>query len=89
MYLSGTLHLLGTLHKGNQMANRQNSEVRSETTEFKTERLLLMIEPGLIRRIDDYRYSNRISSRAAAVRGLIEKSLPEIEKADAAATASA
>ena len=53
-----------------------------EPIELKTERLLLMIEPSLAVRIDDYRYENRIPSRAAAVRELMLKSLPGNEKAE-------
>lgn len=46
-----------------------------QTEELKTEKLLLMVEPGLMKRIDDYRYANRIPSRAAAVRELMLASL--------------
>lgn len=41
------------------------------TPEMKTEKLLLMVEPSLMKRIDDYRYANRIPSRAAAVREIM------------------
>lgn len=54
------------------------------TAEMKTERLLLKIEPSLAERIEDYRYANRIPSRAAAVRELMLKALPRNEKAETA-----
>lgn len=60
-----------------------------DTNELKTERLLLMIEPGLINRIDDYRYENRIPSRAAAVRELMLKALPQNKSAEAASATPA
>ena len=56
-----------------------------QSEELKTERLLLMIEPSLIERIDDYRYANRIPSRAAAVRELMLKTLPATTNAGEAA----
>lgn len=41
----------------------------------RTERFALMFEPEAIKRIDDYRHAKRISSRARAVRELIDKGL--------------
>lgn len=58
---------------------------KMQSEELKTERLLLMIEPSLIERIDDYRYANRIPSRAAAVRELMLKTLPATTNAGEAA----
>ena len=58
---------------------------KMQSEELKTERLLLMIEPSLIERIDDYRYANRIPSRAAAVRELMLKTLPATSKTGEAA----
>lgn len=60
-----------------------------QAEELKSERLLLMIEPSLIKVVDDYRYDNRIPSRAAAVRELMVKGLnAENEKAEAAVDAA-
>jgi hypothetical protein len=43
------------------------------------------MEPSLLAKVDDYRFQNRIQSRTAAVRALIEKGLSgtQIEKAEA------
>ncbi len=41
----------------------------------KKPKLLFVIEQELIDRIDDFRYSKRIPSRAEAIRILIEKGL--------------
>lgn len=56
--------------------------------ERKTERVPVMFEPSLLKEIDDYRFNNRIGSRAKAVRRLIEAGLTimtETKKADALA----
>lgn len=53
-------------------------------SELKSERVPVMFEPSLLRRIDDYRFDNRIGSRAKALRQLVEVGLrkePETEKA--------
>ncbi len=42
-------------------------------------KLLFVIEQELIDRIDNYRFENRINSRAAAIRRLIEESLQKYE----------
>jgi metal-responsive CopG/Arc/MetJ family transcriptional regulator len=34
----------------------------------------------LLKRVDDYRYDNRIPTRAEAIRKIIEKGLKELEK---------
>lgn len=58
-------------------------------TEAKTERVPIMWEPSLIKKIDDYRFEQRIGARAAAVRALVEKGLQatENEKAGSPLTA--
>jgi metal-responsive CopG/Arc/MetJ family transcriptional regulator len=58
-------------------------------SELKTGRLQVVVEPSVLQRIDDYRFSNRIGSRSEAVRLLMLQSLTHNEKADAGATASA
>lgn len=50
------------------------------TVEVKEKRLVLMVEPELINRIEDYRYANRIPSRSETIRRLIEDSLDRAEK---------
>lgn len=40
-------------------------------TPARPSRFLLQIDPGLIDRIDDYRFAHRISSRAEAMRRLL------------------
>jgi metal-responsive CopG/Arc/MetJ family transcriptional regulator len=42
--------------------------------------LHIVMEVGLLARIDDYRYANRIASRSEAVRRLIEQALKQSEK---------
>ncbi|KRA42119.1 hypothetical protein [Devosia sp. Root635] len=51
--------------------------------EMKTERLQVVVEPSVLRRIDDFRFGSRIGSRSEATRILIEKGLQN-EKAEAA-----
>lgn len=46
-------------------------------TELKTERLQIVIEPSVMKRIDDFRFGNRINSRSEAVRVLMLKALQE------------
>ena len=43
----------------------------------KDQKLLIMISQDLLQNIDDFRFRNRIPSRAEAVRQLIEKSLKD------------
>lgn len=43
-------------------------------------RILLTVEEGLLERIDDYRYENRIPARSEAIRRLIEEALKQYEK---------
>ncbi len=43
--------------------------------EPKEARIPLMMEPSLVDAIDTYRFSNRIGSRAEAVRRLVRESL--------------
>ncbi len=45
----------------------------------KERRLVLMVDPELMNRIDDYRYKNRIPSRSEAIRRLCEESLSRAE----------
>lgn len=42
--------------------------------------LNFVVDPDLLRRIDDFRFQNRFDSRAAAVKWLIEWALNEHEK---------
>jgi metal-responsive CopG/Arc/MetJ family transcriptional regulator len=56
--------------------------------ERKSERVPIMFEPSLLQAIDDFRFDQRIGSRAKAVRRLIETALGEMketQKADATA----
>lgn len=48
--------------------------------EKKDQKLLLMISQELLDKIDDYRFKNRINSKAEAVRQLIEKALSTSKK---------
>lgn len=52
-----------------------------------TERIPIMFDSSLLDRVDEYRFSNRIGTRAAAIRELIVKGMEKIEtqKADASA----
>lgn len=43
--------------------------------ELKTERVPIMCSPELVKRIDDYRFANRIGSRSKAIRILVENAL--------------
>lgn len=43
--------------------------------ELKIERIPLMVPASLLSKIDDYRFSNRIGSRAEAIRCLISDAL--------------
>ncbi|MBO9589091.1 hypothetical protein [Devosia sp.] len=43
--------------------------------EAKSTKIQLMIEPSLIDRLDNWRFANRIGSRAAAMRSLINRGL--------------
>lgn len=43
--------------------------------EAKDARIPLMVEPSLVKRIDTFRFSNCISSRAETIRHLIKKGL--------------
>lgn len=49
--------------------------------EPKDQRIPLMMESTLVDQIDDYRFANRIATRAEAVRSLIKKALPEMKTA--------
>lgn len=52
-----------------------------------TERIPIMFDSSLLDRVDEYRFSNRIGTRAAAIRELIVKGMEktETQKADASA----
>ncbi len=43
-------------------------------------KILFVLPEDLLRRIDDFRFDNRINSRAEAVRQLIEEGLKKSEK---------
>lgn len=43
-------------------------------------RLLITMDEDLLRRIDDYRYDNRIPSRSATIRTLLENALADWER---------
>lgn len=45
------------------------------TEELKTERVLTMMTPSEVRRVDDWSFENRIRSRGEAIRRLIELGL--------------
>lgn len=47
--------------------------------EMKTERFQLMWEKSLVERVDDFGFSNRIRTRASAVRQLVLKGLEAYE----------
>jgi metal-responsive CopG/Arc/MetJ family transcriptional regulator len=44
-------------------------------------KIILVIEEALIKRIDDFRFENRINSRSEAIRRLLEEALKKYEKA--------
>lgn len=44
------------------------------------QKLIIQVSKELIEQVDDYRFKNRIQSRAEAVRQLIEKSLGSPKK---------
>lgn len=56
-------------------------------SEMKSERIPITMEPSLLEKVEDYRFQNRIQSRTAAVRSLIEKGLAETEKEKSGTTA--
>lgn len=41
----------------------------------RTEKLQLMLDPGELQAIDDWRFENRLPSRAAAIRELLRRGL--------------
>lgn len=43
-----------------------------------TDKVQIMIEPSLIRRIDDWRFENRVSSRSNAMRKLLKVALDQL-----------
>lgn len=58
--------------------------------ELKSERFQIMIEPSLVDQINDFRFGNRIESRAEAARRLLISGLKaENEKAEVAVTTPA
>ena len=42
-----------------------------------TEKVQIMVEPEMIRRIDDWRFANRVPTRSLAMRSLIESALEQ------------
>lgn len=45
-----------------------------------TEKVQIMIDEGLVARIDDWRFANRSNSRSQAMRDLIVRALDEASK---------
>ena len=43
-------------------------------------RILLTVDEDMLKRIDDFRYDNRVPTRSEAIRRLIEDSLKRFEK---------
>jgi metal-responsive CopG/Arc/MetJ family transcriptional regulator len=43
-------------------------------------KILITFDDDLLKRIDDYRFENRINSRSGAIRRLIEEALIKYEK---------
>jgi len=43
-------------------------------------KVIFVADNDLLRRLDDFRFNNRISSRSKAIRQLLEKALQEYEK---------
>lgn len=43
-------------------------------------KILLLIDENLLKRVDDFRFDNRINTRSEAIRRLIEESLKKYEK---------
>ena len=43
-------------------------------------KIIFVADNDLLRRLDDFRFNNRISSRSKAIRQLLEKALQEYEK---------
>ena len=43
-------------------------------------KILLIVDDDLLKRIEDFRFENRISARAEAIRRLIDESLKKYEK---------
>lgn len=58
-------------------------------TALKTERVPVMFDTDRLRKVDNYRFENRIGTRAEAIRKLIDEGLTasniETKKADATA----
>jgi metal-responsive CopG/Arc/MetJ family transcriptional regulator len=46
----------------------------------KKPRILLTVDDTLIKRIDDFRFENRVNSRSEAIRRLIKEALNKYEK---------
>jgi metal-responsive CopG/Arc/MetJ family transcriptional regulator len=49
-------------------------------TRMAPERIAIPMPPDLLKQIDDYRWTNRLPSRAAAIRKLIELGLAKTPK---------
>jgi len=43
-------------------------------------KILLLIDENLLKRVDDFRFENRINTRSEAIRRLIEEGLKKIKK---------
>ena len=60
----------------------------SQTNELKSERFQMFVEKSTLEAVDDWGFSNRIRTRAEAIRQLIHLGLdaaqPQTKKADAA-----
>jgi metal-responsive CopG/Arc/MetJ family transcriptional regulator len=46
------------------------------------QRILLTVDKGPLKRLDDFRFGNRINTRSEAIRGLLEEALKKYEKDD-------
>lgn len=53
---------------------------RCVMSEPNSERIITPMPPSLVQLIDDYRFKNRVASRAEAIRQLILKGLAAAEK---------
>ena len=43
-------------------------------------KILMVLGKGLLKRVEDFRYSNRIPTRSEAIRRLLEEALQKYEK---------
>ena len=57
-----------------------NRIVLWEIMATKKPTITMVFDEELLRRVDDYRYGNRIPTRTEAIRQILEKGLKEIKK---------